>query len=142
MGFVHFLRPHGALFWRDRARLRIQFFQDTIFSKNYEPCAHDAHIIFLFPAIILLAVLAPSFQVRSSLLSLCCVLTDTRRSIFNSRRLMLADRSLFFVARNPLISTRCFPLFVLVATDFSLLAGLLSLYTAHGTSSCALVVSR
>ena len=32
------------------------------FFKNHEPCAHDAHIIFLFYAIILISVLAPSFK--------------------------------------------------------------------------------
>ena len=58
------------------------------FVKKHGPCAHDAHITFLFIAKILLAVLAPSFQL------------------------------------------------------FALLAGLLSLYTSHGTSSCALVVAR
>ena len=63
-------------------------FLDPSLSKNYEPCAHDAHKTFLFIAKILLAVLALNFQ-------LC-----------------------------------------------ALLAGLLSLYTSHGTSSCALVVAR
>ena len=42
--------------------------------------------------------------VRSSLLSLCCALTHTRWSILTSPWLMLADRSLFCVARYPVIS--------------------------------------
>ena len=49
------------------------FFQEPFNKKKYNPCSHDADMIFLLPAIILLAV-----AVRSSLLSLCCALTDTR----------------------------------------------------------------
>ena len=48
--------------------------------------------------------------VRSSLLSLCCALTDTCWSILTSRFLILYDLSLFYVARYPLISTRSFPI--------------------------------
>ena len=80
--------------------------------------------------------------VCSSLLSLCCSLTDTRWSMLTSRWLMLADRSPYYVVRFPLISTRCFPLFLLVAAEFSLLAGLYSLQIAYGISSCSLVFAR
>lgn len=65
--------------------------------------------------------------VCSSLLSLLCSLTDPRWSMLTSRWLMLADRSPYYVVRFPLISARCFPLFLLVAAEFLLLAGLFSL---------------
>ena len=57
--FFIFLRGLWPLFLSERAYLRRWIFLGPIFlKKNHEPFAHDAHIIFRFPAIILLAVLA------------------------------------------------------------------------------------
>ena len=116
LGFVHFLRTHWALFCRDRALLRPSFFRINFFKKSWALCSWCAHNIFI----------------------------SCHNPVSRTRTYFLTARSslLSFVARYPLISTRCLPLFLLVAADFLLLAGLLSMYTAHGTSSCALVVAR
>ena len=108
-------------------------FLGSIFSKNHEPCAHDAHIIFLYPAIILLAVLASCFL----LFAHRCSLFWYFWSILTFRWLMPAERTL-----SVLLCSLPANLNSLVAAEFSLPTGLYSLHTVHGTSSCSLVVAR
>ena len=59
--FSLFARPLAPFFEGARLFAPIDFFRTHFSQKNNEPCAHDAHIIFPFPAIILLAVLASRF---------------------------------------------------------------------------------
>ena len=99
--FLIFLRGLWPLFLRERAYLRRWIFLGPTFLKtNHEPFAHDAHIIFRFPAIILLAVLASRsllFAHRYFLFFVRWPLTD------------IADRFLLFAGLCSLIG-HCFKL--------------------------------
>ena len=137
-----FAPPWSSFLEGPRSFAHIVFLGHFFFKKFWALRSWCAHNIFISCPNPVSRTRTSFLAVRSSLLSLYCALTDTRWSIHTSRWLMLADCSLFYVARYPLISTRCFPLFLLVAAEFSLLAGLYSLHTAHGTSSCSLIVAR
>ena len=137
-----FANPLSSFFEGACSFAPIVFLRPIFFKKSWALRSWCAHNIFISCPNPVSRTRTFFLAVRSSLLSLYCALTDTRWSIHTSRWLMLADCSLFYVARYPLISTRCFPLFLLVAAEFSLLAGLYSLHTAHGTSSCSLIVAR
>ena len=112
------------------------FFKTHFSQRNHEPCVHDAHIIFLFPVIILLAILTSRFLLFPHL------------GFLFSVRWPLADIAYLFLLCGLMLAFSVLSCSLpanfnsLVASEFLLLVGLYSQHTAHGTLSCSLVAAH